>query len=97
MAAEPEEQEPKQAARIEALHRRQASNGTSDGHDSTVDDSDDEDGVDEEPKLKYTRLTSSLGAVYRNGDATSSFMAAGDKLVRRKAGLELFPPLYLTE
>ena len=49
-----------------------------------VDDDDDEeedDDADEEPKLKYSRLTSSLGPVYRNGDATSSFLVAGDKMV----------------
>lgn len=45
------------------------------------DDEEDEDDADEEPKLKYSRLTSSLGPVYRNGDATSSFLVAGDKMV----------------
>lgn len=43
------------------------------------DDEDDED--DEEPKLKYDRITSTLGSVYRNGDATSSFVVGGDKMV----------------
>jgi hypothetical protein len=43
---------------------------------------DEEDEVEEEPKLKYSRLTSNLGPVYRNGDATSTFMVAGDKMVR---------------
>lgn len=42
------------------------------------DDSDDED---EEPRLKYAYLTKHLGSVYRNGDATSSFLVAGDKMV----------------
>lgn len=42
---------------------------------------EDDDEADEEPKLKYSRLTSSLGPVYRNGDATSSFLVAGDKMV----------------
>ena len=41
------------------------------------DDSDD----DEEPRLKYAYLTKHLGSVYRNGDATSSFLVAGDKMV----------------
>jgi hypothetical protein len=94
MAAEPDDLEPKQAARIEAQHRRQASNGTSDDQSSQADDGDedeDDDDVEEEPKLKYARLTSSLGTVYRNGDATSSFMAASDKMVRRIAVLELLP------
>jgi hypothetical protein len=48
--------------------------------DQSSDDDDDE-GEDEEPKLKYSRLTSSLLPLYRNGDATSSFMVAGDKMV----------------
>lgn len=58
---------------------------------STVDDddmaeeseeeSDDEEEDEDEPKLKYARLTSHLAPVYRNGDATSCFMVAGDKMV----------------
>lgn len=43
---------------------------------------EDEDEEEDEPKLKYNRLTGSLGAVYRNGDATSSFLVSGDKMVR---------------
>lgn len=42
---------------------------------------EDEDEEEDEPKLKYARLTSHLGAVYRNADATSTFMVAGDKMV----------------
>jgi hypothetical protein len=54
-----------------------------DDEDSDSDsDDEDNDGQNEEPKLKYTRLTASLGAVYRSGDSTSSFMVAGDKMVR---------------
>ena len=45
------------------------------------EESEEDDDADEEPKLKYSRLTSSLGPVYRNGDATSSFLVAGDKMV----------------
>lgn len=48
--------------------------------ESDADESDDEE--DDEPKLKYARLTSYLGPVYRNGDATSTFLVAGDKMVR---------------
>jgi hypothetical protein len=55
------------------------------GADSDVDEDDDEDEdedeEDDEPKLKYARLTSNLGPVYRNGDATSAFLVAGDKMV----------------
>jgi hypothetical protein len=60
----------------------------SQGKDSVEDDSDDDEeegedeGEDEEPKLKYSRLTSNLLPLYRNGDATSTFMVAGDKMVR---------------
>ncbi|KAF8468805.1 hypothetical protein BDZ91DRAFT_678985 [Kalaharituber pfeilii] len=45
------------------------------------DEDDDEDDEDDEPKLKYTRLTKSLGGVYRNGDAVSSTWVGGDKLI----------------
>lgn len=45
------------------------------------DDGDDDDEPEDEPKLKYARLTSHLGPVYRNGDATSTFLVAGDKMV----------------
>lgn len=82
MAAESNEDEPNAAARDEAQRRQAVSNGK----DSAEQESEEEDGdeeADEEPKLKYTRLTSSLGPIYRNGDATSTFMVAGDKMVRR--------------
>ncbi|KXJ89989.1 putative vacuolar assembly protein [Microdochium bolleyi] len=45
------------------------------------DDEEDEEDEDDEPKLKYARLTQHLSAVYRNGDATSSFLVAGDKMI----------------
>jgi hypothetical protein len=51
--------------------------------DSEADDDDQEE--DEEPRLKYARLTQHLGPVYRNGDATSSFLVAGDKMVRMRS------------
>jgi hypothetical protein len=56
-----------------------------DDDDDNNDDDDDEeesDEEDEEPKLKYARLTQHLAPVYRNGDATSAFLVAGDKMVR---------------
>jgi TATA-binding protein-associated factor Taf7 len=51
--------------------------------DDDDDDEDDEedDDEDEEPRLKYARLTQHLNGVYRNGDATSAFLVAGDKMV----------------
>ncbi|KAK3306201.1 uncharacterized protein B0T15DRAFT_534655 [Chaetomium strumarium] len=45
------------------------------------EEEDDEEEEDEEPKLKYARLTQHLGPVYRNGDATSAFLVAGDKMI----------------
>ncbi|RDW78353.1 hypothetical protein BP5796_06205 [Coleophoma crateriformis] len=51
-----------------------------DADDSEPDEEDDDDEEEEEPKLKYARLTSHLAPVYRNGDATSAFLVAGDKM-----------------
>lgn len=45
------------------------------------EEEEDDDEEDTEPKLKYSRLTASLGPAYRNGDATSSSLVAGDKLI----------------
>lgn len=49
------------------------------------DDEEEEDGDemedDDEPKLKYARMTGHMSQLYRNGDATSSFLVAGDKMV----------------
>lgn len=42
---------------------------------------DDTDEEEDEPRLKYARMTTQLGPVYRNGDATSAFVVAGDKMV----------------
>jgi hypothetical protein len=77
MAAENTEEEPRTPARDQSRLEKVASAGK-----ESVDSDDEEDEVDEEPKLKYSRLTSNLGPVYRNGDATSTFMVAGDKMVR---------------
>lgn len=56
------------------------------------EEEDDEDEEDEEPKLKYASLTKSQGPVYRNGDAASAFLVAGDKMVRCKSiFVELMP------
>jgi hypothetical protein len=63
---------------------RSSSEPEEDGYESGNDDDEEEEEEDEEPKLKYTRMTSSLGGVYRNGDATSTFLAAGDKMVTVK-------------
>lgn len=49
--------------------------------DQEASEGDEEEEDDDEPHLKYAHLTKHLGGVYRNGDATSSFLAAGDKMV----------------
>jgi vacuolar protein sorting-associated protein 41 len=49
--------------------------------ESDADEDDDDEGEEDEPKLKYARLTAHLLPVYRNGDATSAFLVAGDKMV----------------
>ena len=43
---------------------------------------EDEEEEDDEPRLKYAILTKTLRPVYRNGDSTSTFLVAGDKMVR---------------
>ena len=52
------------------------------------DGSDEEDEEDEEPRLKYASLTKHLKPVYRNGDATSAFLVAGDKMVSNASSTE---------
>jgi hypothetical protein len=47
--------------------------------DETDEEDDDED--DTEPNLKYEKLTGNVASAYRNGDATSSFAVAADKMV----------------
>lgn len=85
MAAEPTKDD---SHREESRLQQESTNGKSAAEPHVEEDDgddDDDDAEEEEPKLKYTRLTSTLGPVYRNGDATSSFMVAGDKMVRAHA------------
>jgi hypothetical protein len=81
MAADATEAEPPRTpSRDREPLEKVASNGKeSEAADS---DSDDDDEEETEPVLKYSRLTSNLLPLYRNGDATSTFMVAGDKMVR---------------
>jgi hypothetical protein len=55
--------------------------GDDEGDTVESEETEDEEGEEDEPKLKYARLTSFLTPVYRNGDATSAFLVAGDKMV----------------
>lgn len=52
------------------------------GEEAEEEEDDDDDDDDDEPRLKYAYLTKHLGSIYRNGDATSTFLVAGDKMVR---------------
>lgn len=45
------------------------------------EEDEDEDDEEDEPRLNYTSLTKYLRTLYRNGDATSTFLVAGDKMV----------------
>lgn len=51
---------------------------TTDG--AAENESDDED-EEEEPHLKYANLTKSVSSLYRNGDASSAVLVAGDKMI----------------
>lgn len=81
MAADSIKDDPRTPPRNESSREQAASATERPRHEQDSDDDDDDDDVDEEPKLKYSRLTSNLGPVYRNGDATSTFVVAGDKMV----------------
>lgn len=52
-----------------------------DEEEDNEDEEEEDDDEEEEPKLKYARLTQHLTTLYRNGDATSTFLVAGDKMV----------------
>ena len=83
MAAENTADEPRTPVRDQSEPEKVASEGKKKKVEPDSDsDEDDDDDVEEEPKLKYSRLTRDLGPVYRNGDATATFMVAGDKMVR---------------
>jgi len=59
-----------------------APKGTEDSEEDDDEDSEDDNGdTEDEPKLKYQRLTASLSTLYRNGDASSCFFVGGDKIV----------------
>ncbi|KAJ5925703.1 hypothetical protein N7454_008342 [Penicillium verhagenii] len=57
------------------------SGGSDDGDEDEGEDAEETEDEDEEPKLKYAYLSKHLGSVYRNGDATSTFLVAGDKMI----------------
>ncbi|KAI0007156.1 hypothetical protein F4779DRAFT_629326 [Xylariaceae sp. FL0662B] len=84
---------PDQSAAHHSADGQDVASGSDDGDEGDRDDNDDgeeeeeddddedEDEEDDEPKLKYARLTQHMSGVYRNGDATSTFLVAGDKMI----------------
>lgn len=82
MAAENIDDAPLPKARDDARLQKAQQTIEPDSDDDEDDEDTADDDVDEEPKLKYSRLTRDLGPIYRNGDATATFMVAGDKMVR---------------
>ena len=56
-------------------------NGKLEKDSDQEEDDEEEEEEEEEPRLEYTSMTKKLTPVYRNGDATSAFLVAGDKMV----------------
>jgi len=73
---------PDPGAKQEATVKPPPEPATNEPPPPTEEEHEEDEGEDDEPKLKYTRLTGNLASVYRGGDATSSSMVAGDKMVR---------------
>ena len=73
-------------------HKGKSNGDMSARGDENEEEEDDEEEEDEEPRLKYASLTKSQGPVYRNGDATSAFLVAGDKMVRCKSNFARLKP-----
>ena len=64
-------------------HKERSNGDSAMPHDKSEEEEETDEEDDEEPKLKYASLTRSQGPVYRNGDAASTFLVAGDKMVWR--------------
>ena len=82
MAADKSSKEQEEEETAADVHEN-GSNGKNSGRikHKEQEDEDEEETDDEEPRLKYAPLTRGLAALYRNGDATSAFLVAGDKMV----------------
>lgn len=88
MAAEHGERQDDALASTEAGQERLVSPVTMSSTQSAHDADEEEDEEESEPRLKYTKLTSQLGSVYRKDDSASACLTSGDKLV--------LSPAYLT-
>lgn len=58
-----------------------SSDSASENAETASASSSEDESDDEEPRLKYTRLTKSLGSVHRNGDAVSATLVFGERMV----------------
>lgn len=63
--------------------RSQTGHDAGEEHESEEEDEEEEEeeDEDEEPRLKYAYLTKHITNLYRGGDATSTFLVGGDKMV----------------
>lgn len=80
-AASPEVGSPRKSGHEAGGEVHKDSEDDDDDDEEDDEDDDEEEEEEDEPQLKYARLTQHLGGVYRNGDATSSFLVAGDKMI----------------
>lgn len=65
----------------ETKDSRQQPHKNEEAENAEEEEEEDDDEEEEEPRLKYTRLTRSLGGVYRNGDAVASSSVFGERMV----------------
>ncbi|EXJ84990.1 hypothetical protein A1O3_05665 [Capronia epimyces CBS 606.96] len=62
------------------LDLKSTADATDKEEDADEEDEEEDEEDEEEPRLKYATLTRNLSPLYRNGDATSTFLVAGDKM-----------------
>ncbi|KAF2664219.1 hypothetical protein BT63DRAFT_379220 [Microthyrium microscopicum] len=79
--SKPIESSKKEVSETPRNHAPEDEDVSLEGEDEDDDSAEENDSADEEPRLKYHRLTGKLSSVYRNGDATSSFLVGGDKMI----------------
>lgn len=65
----------------ETEDNRQQPHKNEEAENAEEEEEEEDDEEEEEPRLKYTRLTRSLGGVYRNGDAVASSSVFGERMV----------------
>lgn len=77
--------ESRQTTTVDEQSKAKSEQGSNASSSSDDDDDEEYDDDDDEPRLNYARMTQNLASVYRNGDATSAFLVAGDKMVWKQA------------